>query len=226
MLDIRRHRIFKLKIGAGEVSKDLAHVIAIKKAVGDRASVRVDVNQAWDEAVALRACRILGDNGVDLVEQPISRYNQVGLARLSASSPIPIMADEAIESVEDAYNLARLGAGTIFALKIAKTGGPRAALRAAAIADAAGIGLYGGTMLEGGIGTIASAQAYITLPKMAWDTELFGPLLLTEDILATPPVYQDFQLHVPSTPGLGLDLDEDRVAFFRRDKATTAYSHS
>ena len=226
MLDVRRHRIFKLKIGAGEVHKDLAHVIAIKKAVGDRASVRVDVNQAWDEAVALRACRVLGDNGIDLVEQPISRYNQVGLARLSASSPIPIMADEAIESVEDAYNLARLGAGTIFALKIAKTGGPRAALRAAAIADAAGIGLYGGTMLEGGIGTLASAHAFITLPKMAWDTELFGPLLLTEDILATPPVYKDFQLHVPSTPGLGLELDEERVAFFRRDKATKAYSHS
>ncbi len=226
MLDVRRHRIFKLKIGAGEVSKDLAHVIAIKKAVGERASVRVDVNQAWDEAVALRACRILGDNGIDLVEQPISRYNQVGLARLSASSPIPIMADEAIESVEDAYNLARLGAGTIFALKIAKTGGPRAALRVAAIADAAGIGLYGGTMLEGGIGTLASAHAFITLPKVAWDTELFGPLLLTEDILATPPVYQDFQLHVPNTPGLGLELDEDRVAFFRRDKATKAYSHS
>ncbi|WP_455925563.1 muconate cycloisomerase family protein [Pseudomonas putida] len=226
MLDVRRHRIFKLKIGAGEVSKDLAHVIAIKKAMGERASVRVDVNQAWDEAVALRACRILGDNGIDLVEQPISRYNQVGLARLSASSPIPIMADEAIESVEDAYNLARLGAGTIFALKIAKTGGPRAALRAAAIADAAGIGLYGGTMLEGGIGTLASAHAFITLPKMAWDTELFGPLLLTEDILATPPLYQDFQLHVPTTPGLGLELDEDRIAFFRRDKATKAYSHS
>lgn len=226
MLDVRRHRIFKLKIGAGEVNKDLAHVIAIKKAVGDRASVRVDVNQAWDEAVALRACRVLGDNGIDLVEQPISRYNQVGLARLSASSPIPIMADEAIESVEDAYNLARLGAGTIFALKIAKTGGPRAALRAAAIADAAGIGLYGGTMLEGGIGTLASAHAFITLPKMAWDTELFGPLLLTEDILATPPVYKDFQLHVPSTPGLGLVLDEERVAFFRRDKASKAHSHS
>jgi len=226
MLDVRRHRIFKLKIGAGEVSKDLAHVIAIKKAVGDRASVRVDVNQAWDEAVALRACRILGDNGIDLVEQPISRNNAVGLVRLSASSPIPIMADEAIESVEDAFNLARIGAGTIFALKIAKTGGPRAALRAAAIADAAGIGLYGGTMLEGGIGTLASAQAFITLPKMAWDTELFGPLLLTEDILANPPEYRDFHLHVPNTPGLGLELDEDRIAFFRRDKTTKAYSHS
>jgi len=91
MLDLRRHRVFKLKIGAGEVSADLAHVIAIKKP-GERASVRVDVNQAWDEAVALRACKVLGDNAIDLIEQPISRNNRAGMARLQLSSPAPIMA--------------------------------------------------------------------------------------------------------------------------------------
>ncbi len=218
MLDLRRHRIFKLKIGAGEVSHDLAHVIAIKKALGDRASVRVDVNQAWDEAVALRACKVLGDNGIDLIEQPISRNNRGGMARLNLSSPAPIMADESIECVEDAFNLAREGAASVFALKIAKNGGPRAVLRTAAIAEAAGIGLYGGTMLEGGIGTLASAHAFLTLNKLAWDTELFGPLLLTEDILTEPLVYRDFQLHVSNAPGLGLAIDEERLAFFRRDK--------
>jgi len=223
MLDLRRHRIFKLKIGAGEVNRDLAHVIAIKKALGDRASVRVDVvNQAWDEAVALRACRILGTNGIDLIEQPISRNNRAGMARLNTMSPAPIMADESIECVEDAFNLAREGAASVFALKIAKNGGPRAVLRTAAIAEAAGIGLYGGTMLEGGIGTLASAHAFVTLNKLAWDTELFGPLLLTEDILSEPLVYHDFELHVPKTPGLGLNLDEERLAFFRRDKTSTA----
>src|SRR5476649_1163449 len=139
MLDLRRHRIFKLKIGAGEVNRDLAHVIAIKKALGDRASVRVDVNQAWDESVALRACRILGSNGIDLIEQPISRNNRAGMVRLNAISPAPIMADESIECVEDAFNLAREGAASVFALKIAKNGGPRAVLRTAAIAEAAGI---------------------------------------------------------------------------------------
>jgi muconate cycloisomerase len=226
MLDLRRHRIFKLKIGAGEVNKDLNHVIAIKRALGDRASVRVDVNQAWDESVALRACRVLGDNGIDVVEQPISRNNPAGMARLSQSSPIPIMADESIECVEDAFNLARIGAGTIFALKIAKNGGPRAVLRTAAIADAAGIGLYGGTMLEGGIGTLASAHAFLTLPRLGWDTELFGPLLLTEDILATEVVYRDFQLHVPNRPGLGLELDEERLNFHRRDASRALHSHS
>ncbi|NWD72455.1 muconate cycloisomerase, partial [Pseudomonas gingeri] len=107
---------------------------------------------------------------------------------------------------------------SVFALKIAKNGGPRAVLRTAAIAEAAGIGLYGGTMLEGGIGTLASAHAFLTLNKLAWDTELFGPLLLTEDILAEPLVYRDFHLHVSTAPGLGLAIDEERLAFFRRDK--------
>ncbi|AZF28588.1 muconate cycloisomerase family protein [Pseudomonas sp. R2-60-08W] len=218
MLDLRRHRIFKLKIGAGAIERDLAHVLAIKRALGERASVRVDVNQAWDEAVALRACKVLGDSGIDLIEQPISRNNRGGMARLNLSSPAPIMADESIECVEDAFNLAREGAASVFALKIAKNGGPRAVLRTAAIAEAAGIGLYGGTMLEGGIGTLASAHAFLTLGTLAWGTELFGPLLLTEDILTEPLLYRDFELHVSTAPGLGLAIDEERLAFFRRDK--------
>nr|WP_132678300.1 enolase C-terminal domain-like protein [Pseudomonas aeruginosa] len=216
MLDLRRHRHFKLKIGAGEVDADVAHAIAIKRALGERASVRVDVNQAWDEGVAQRACATLGDNGIALIEQPIARHNRIGLARLSSRGGAPIMADEAIESVEDAFHLAREGAAPVFALKIAKNGGPRAVLRSAAIAEAAGIGLYGGTMLEGGIGTLAAAHAFVTLDRLAWHSELFGPLLLTEDILLESPRYQDFHLHVPRAPGLGLALDEERLARFRR----------
>jgi len=73
-------------------------------------------------------------------------------------------------------------------------------------------------MLEGGIGTLASAHAFLTLNRLAWGTELFGPLLLTEDILAEPPLYRDFQLHVSHLPGLGLAIDEERLAFFRRDE--------
>jgi len=167
---------------------------------------------------------VLGDNGIDLIEQPISRNNRSGMVRLNAISPVPIMADESIECVEDAFNLAREGAASVFALKIAKNGGPRAVLRTAAIAQAAGIGLYGGTMLEGGIGTMASAQAFLTLSQLAWDTELFGPLLLTEDILVAPLEYRDFHLHVSQAPGLGLELDEERLAFMRRDKKSAVTS--
>lgn len=216
MLDIRRHRIFKLKIGAGEPAKDIAHVAAIKRALGDRASVRVDLNQSWSEATAIRGCQLLGDAGVDLIEQPIPRHDREAQARVSARSPVPIMADESIESVEDSFALARAGAATVFALKIAKNGGPREVLRTAAIAEAAGLGLYGGTMLEGGIGTLASAHAFATLGKIEWHTELFGPLLLTNDILVEPLEYRDFQLMVPRAPGLGIALDEEQLKRFKR----------
>ena len=80
----------------------------------------------------------------------------------------------------------------------------------------AGIGLYGGTMLEGGIGTAATAHVCATFPELAWGTELFGPLLLTEEVLRTPLVYRDFMLEVPTGPGLGVDIDIEKLQALRR----------
>jgi muconate cycloisomerase len=131
------------------------------------------------------------------------------------------MADEALHGPEDAFAYASSAAADVFAVKIAQSGGLQAAGRVGAIADAAGIGLYGGTMLEAGIGTIASAHVFATFPQLAWGTELFGPLLLTEEILTEPLGYGDFALKVPDRPGLGVELDLDRIEFFRRDRAGT-----
>ncbi len=58
-------------------------------------------------------------------------------------------------------------------------------LALARVAQAAGIGLYGGTMLEGTVGTVASLHAWSTLP-LQWGTEMFGPLLLKDDIVSVP----------------------------------------
>jgi muconate cycloisomerase len=76
-------------------------------------------------------------------------------------------------------------------------------------------------MLEAGVGTIASAHLFATFPQLAWGTELFGPLLLTEEILTEPLGYGDFALKVPDRPGLGIELDPNRIDFFRRDRAGT-----
>jgi len=218
MLDLRRHNIFKLKIGKRALKDDVAHVAAIKKALGERASVRVDVNQAWDEATAARGIALLEDAGVDLIEQPIARGNRPGMARLATRFIVPIMADEALRGPEDAFDLAQRAAADVFAVKVAQSGGLHAAARVGAIAEAASIGLYGGTMLEAAVGTVASAHLFATFQTLAWGTELFGPLLLTEEILAEPLAYGDFALRVPNRPGLGIELDDDRVAFFRRDR--------
>jgi muconate cycloisomerase len=217
MLDRRRHNAFKLKIGKRALSDDVAHVGAIKKALGDRASIRVDVNMAWDETTARRGMEMLAEIGCDLVEQPIDRANRDGMARLRATSRIPIMADESLRGPDDAYEFARHAAADVFAVKIEQSGGLFAAKAVQMIAEAAGVALYGGTMLEAAVGTTASAHLFATFPTLAFGTELFGPLLLTEEILENPMVYGDFMLRVPAGPGLGISLDEDRIQFLRRD---------
>lgn len=217
MLDRRRHDAFKLKIGKRPMKEDVAHVAAIKRALGDRASIRVDVNMAWNEPEANLGIAMLADAGCDLVEQPIHRANRAGMARLTARAALPIMADEALQGPATAYDYAAAAAANVFAVKIEQSGGLIAARQVQAIADAAGISLYGGTMLEAGVGTIASAHVFATFPTLAFGTELFGPLLLTEEILTEPLSYRDFGLEIPMEPGLGVALDEDRIAYLRRD---------
>ena len=218
LLAERRHHTFKLKIGRRSVRDDVAHVSRIKAALGDRAKVTVDVNQAWNEVDAALGIEALEAAGIDLIEQPTPREQRAALARLASRFIVPIMADEAVTGPEDALELVRGGCADVFALKIAKSGGIYGMMRTAAIADAAGVSLYGGTMLEGSIGSIASAHGFSALPQLAWGTELFGPLLLKDDIVTARPQYRDFDLHMPEGPGLGLHIDEDKLAFYRRDK--------
>ena len=215
MLAQKRHRIFKLKIGRRDVSADVAHVAAIKKALGDRASVRVDVNMAWNEIEAIQGLNGLKEAGCDMVEQPVAQV--AALARLTARGILPVMADEVLQGPATAFDLAQQHGADIFAVKILQSGGLMAAGQVGAIAEAAGIGLYGGTMLEGAVSTAASAHAFACMPRLDWGTELFGPLLITEEILEEPLQYADFSLAVPTGPGLGLKLDEDRINHFRRE---------
>lgn len=218
VLELRRHNIFKLKIGLRSVKDDVAHVAAIKRALGDTASVRIDANQAWSVTQALDGMRQLADAGIDMVEQPIIARDKLGLQRLTQANIIPVMADEALHGARDAFEVASLGAADIFAVKINQSGGLRGAAQVAGIAQAANIALYGGTMLEGAVGTMASAQLFATFHDLAWGTELFGPLLLTEEILREPLYYRDFSLQLPVKPGLGIDIDEEKVARLRRDR--------
>lgn len=217
MLARRRHRVFKLKIGRQSVDADVAHVAEIKKALGDRASIRVDVNMAWNETDAVRGLLGLRDAGCDMVEQPVAKVAALG--RLTARGILPIMADEVLQGPASAFDLAQRHAADIFAVKLLQSGGLMAAGQVGAIADAAGIGLYGGTMLEGAVSTVASAHVFACFPHLDWGTELFGPLLITEEILEEPLRYADFELAIPTGPGLGVALDEDRLNHFRRDGA-------
>ena len=218
MIDLQRHNIFKLKIGKRPVQEDVAHVGRIANALGESASIRVDVNQAWSLREARWGLRGLQEIGVDLVEQPIRGALTDQLRTLTNAYEIAVMADEALCGPVSAQAVAAARSADVFAIKIAQSGGLKRAAEVIAIAQSAGIDLYAGTMLEGGLGTAAALQVFSTVPRLEWGTELFGPLLLRDDILAEPITYANFAVHLPEGPGLGVALDHDKIDHFRRDR--------
>jgi muconate cycloisomerase len=219
VLSQRLHRGFKIKVGSRAVESDIEHVSRIARAIAGRGTLRVDANQAWDELTATRAIAALEAVGVSLIEQPLSKTNLEGMARLATRFDVAIMADEAVATPQDAFAFSKHHAADVVALKIAKAGGLFPTKTVAAIAHAAGLALYGGTMLEGSIGTVASLHVFASLPQaFPFGTELFGPLLLKDDIVQERPSYTNFSIAVPDRPGLGIDIDEDKLAHYRRDK--------
>ena len=216
MIESKRHNVFKLKIGSRPVEQDVEHVLAIKKALGDDISIRVDVNRAWSELTAIKGIQMLQDGGIDLIEQPCAINNIDAMERLTRKFDIAIMADESLMGPQSAYELAKRNAASVFAVKVAQSGGLIEGCEVGKIANLAGIDLYGGTMLEGPVGTIASAHVFSTFSNLAYGTELFGPLLLTEQILKTPLQYENFELKIPTGHGLGIELDEDKIDNLRR----------
>ena len=217
-LEQRRHRIFKMKIGARAPEADVAHVSQIARALQGRATLTVDVNQAWDTHTARRHLPALIDAGVTLIEQPVARWNVEALSLLTATlgDRACIMADETVCTPQDAMQLARARAAQVFSLKVAKHGGLLRTRAVAAVAEAADIGWYGGTMLETSLGSAASAHVFSTLGPQHHGCELFGPQLLVDDIVTERMAIVDFELQLPDGPGYGVEIDLAKLDHYTR----------
>jgi muconate cycloisomerase len=212
----RLHNIFKVKIGAKTPDADMARMRRLASALEGRATLIVDANQAWDETTALRCLPILAEIGVTLVEQPLPAWNIPGMARLRARSAVPLMADECVFSSHDMLEVARAGAADVVSLKLVKHGGLLATRDVAAVARAAGIGLYGGCLLESSIGAAAHLHVFAGLRDLTWGCEHFGPQILTGDLVTEPLRFEDFHIHLPAGPGLGVTLDPEQLRRYAR----------
>ncbi len=210
------HNTFKVKIGAQSPTADMARMTKLARALEGRATLIVDANQAWDETTALRCVRVLADLGISLIEQPLPAWNNVAMARVSARSSVPLMADESVFTPHDMLDVARQAAAEVVSLKIVKHGGLIGTKAVAAVAEAAGISLYGGCLLESSVGAAAHLQVFATLSDLPWGCEHFGPQILTEDLVTEPLRFADFHIHLPTGPGLGITLDADKLRRFAR----------
>lgn len=211
------HRALKMKMGALSPEDDLRRLGLLVDKIGADVDYLADPNGVWDFRTAAWAVRELETMGIGMVEQPIARADLAGMNALcTRATAIRILADETVCRPADALAATAARACDAISVKPGKAGGLFRAAQVAAIAGAAGLGCYGGTALETSVGTAAAAHLFAALADLPLGCELIGPLLLTDDIVTHPVRYDDGDLLVPTGPGLGVDVDWDKVDRYTR----------
>jgi muconate cycloisomerase len=204
--------IFKLKTGFKSHTFDLMRLERLRDKFQDRLDLRIDFNQGMAAHEALPRLRDFECFRLSFIEQPVPRDNLEAMAHLTDVLTTPVMADESVFDSREALVGARMRIADIFSLKIMKSGGLRRALNVAAIARSAGIGVYGGCMFETGIAHAAGAHLMAALPELNLGCEFYmATYYLTEDVLTEPFPVGNGHVHVPSGPGLGVEVDLARL---------------
>jgi muconate cycloisomerase len=213
VIETRGHQQFKLKVGIYSTKSEVSYMHAIARHFEGRARVLIDANQAWSPRNAADILGRFHDAGVAVAEQPIPGHDAQAMAKLVRECSMPILADEALTGPAMADLLASSKGASGFALKPQRDGGLMDTLAVASAAAAGGLTCYGGTMLETSIGTAALMAVYAAVPDLSWGCELFGPLRLNADITTESLLPKGGHLELPTGPGLGVELDEDRVLY-------------
>ena len=202
----------KTKVGT-DTALDVARVRAIREAVGSDVKIRLDANQGWHAKEAVEIIRRLNEYDIELVEQPVRRFDFEGLVYVTANSPVPIMADESCWDAKDALQLVSRRAVDLINIKLMKCGGIREAQKICAIAESAGVEIMLGCMAEeSGIGINAAASLGAALSNVT-RADLDGTWSLSELPYEGGFRIEDTHMLVLSgQPGLGVSsLKEDML---------------
>lgn len=207
----------KVKVGL-DPEQDLERVRAVRELAGPSIPIGIDANCGWNVAQANRMLKLLDEFDVLFAEQPIPTADLAELAALRRRTEIPIMADESVFTLNDAWHLTANRAVDILSVYPGKHGGIAATVEIAHVARSAGIVCSMGSNLELGVGTAAMLHVGCAVSSIAseqYPGDFIGPLYHEADMLKTPLQLGPKSAHVPEAPGLGVELDEDQLEKYR-----------
>jgi muconate cycloisomerase len=209
---------FRLKLG-GDIEGDVRIVSRARERLGDEVRLRVDYNQAYSAAEAVRAIRSIEAFGIDVAEQPVRASDVVGMAHVQRSVNTPLMAHEGCFSLQDIVTLVELGAIGVVGVNSERPGGVTNALRAIGYAEQRGLGVV---LHNQPLGIASAMQVHLAAARyhaLGHAIELFGHVMMEDDLIAEPLDYQGGTVSVPSGPGFGVELDEDALARYARSSS-------
>jgi len=198
----------KLYVGRDEFAGDLGRLEAVRTAVGPDVPFLVDVNGRWDIPTLTRALPVLQDLGVVGLEQPLPPGQDADVAEQLRETGIDVIADESVFGPDDVVRLSRLRAAHVVNLGVSKIGGLLKAEECAAVAQAVGLGIVVGSVLELGIATAAGLHLAASIEAPRYPSYLVGPLKYQHQITSPALSVCDGTVEVPTGPGLGIDVDD------------------
>src|SRR5664280_2359181 len=212
---------YKIKVGIGTAANDAARTRAICKLLGPGLLISADANQGYTTEQAIDYVRAVKGCGLDFFEQPVVADDLAGMAAVAAAAPeIAIGADEGIHSLADIARHHERKAARGVSLKAIKLGGIRAVVEAGKLCDSLGMSVNISCKTgESSIACAAALHVASVIPNIAWGLTLTHSGL-AEDVTAHPIRTDKGHADSIERPGLGIDVDEDRVRRHRVQIAT------
>jgi len=210
-------RAFKIKVGIDKPLIDAERTRRICAMLGDGALISSDANQGFGTDEAVQYVRAVADAGLDFFEQPVAADDLAGMATVAAASSIAIGADEGIHSLEDLRRHHECHAAGGASLKCIKLGGMRAVVEAGRLCHQLGMNVNVSAKTgESSIACAAAMHIAAALPEIAWGLTLTNAGL-ADDVTARPLRIERGHVTLTDAPGLGVEVDEERVRRYQRD---------
>jgi muconate cycloisomerase len=215
----------KIKVGV-EPQRDVEIVHQVREAVGPDVDLCVDANQGYSSpAEAIQTIKAMEPYRLKYVEQPVEGLMR--MAEVVSGIDTPVMADESAWTAQDVLEIIERRAADIVSIYTTKPGGLYRAMEVAAVARAAGLPCNVNGSVETGVGNLANIQLAaaapsvtlscvvpVSTPAEAQHGQLAG-IYYTDDVIKAPFELIDGSIKVPDGPGMGIEIDEDKIEHYR-----------
>jgi L-alanine-DL-glutamate epimerase-like enolase superfamily enzyme len=200
----------RIKVGLG-LEKDMKNTEAIRKAIGNQVTLRVDCNQAFTRNEATRIIQALERFDLELAEQPVAWHDLTGMGMVARNVHTPIMPHETLLDRFDALHLIEYGGAGVFGLKLDRPGGFVNVKKVLALSELNNIPCFMCSSIELGISTSAAAHLAVSQKNIKLACEFSGPQTISDDIVKNPIPIVDGFARPWDAPGLGIELDEEKL---------------
>jgi muconate cycloisomerase len=182
-------------------------------------TLRMDANEQYDVAGALALCKEVAPFDIQLFEQPTPRDGLDNLARIRREGGLPIMADESISDHPSLVRVIKADCADYVKFGIKQAGGLLRSAQMIATAEAAGLPVVLGHGFGLDPGTLAEIMLGATARNVVPGLECVGPLKVTDTIATTRLDLGAGSIALPEGPGLGIELDEEKLDRYRFEGA-------